>query len=126
MNKINIAFEKMEKEQCFKECNLIMPYYLDSEKFLEENVKYINNLNKCKGMLIFCDDYKNINYEKIEKYKERIKKLIGEKTIGDKNYFISDEKIYKTSDKLTKEEKIEIRKIKNRISAQKSRNQQKQ
>ena len=77
LNKINIAFEKMEKEQGFKECNLIMPYYLDSEKFLEENVKYINNLNKCKGMLIFCDDYKNINYEKIEKYKEQIEKKIN-------------------------------------------------
>ena len=76
------------------------------------------------------------NYFKIEKNKkiknvmkvkkERIKNLIGEKTIRDKNYFISDGKIYRTSDKLTKEEKKEIRKIQNRISAQKSRNQQKQ
>ena len=105
---------------------------------VNDNALLIENEKKAKNNFICFESTKNRkeNYFKIEKNrniknimkekKERIKKLIGEKTIGDKNYFISDEKIYKTSNKLTKEEKIEIRKIKNRISAQKSRNQQKQ
>ena len=29
-----------------------MPYYLDSEKFLEENVKYINNLTGRKPIIL--------------------------------------------------------------------------
>ena len=65
---------------------------------------------------------KNLMREK----KERIKILLGEKTEREKNYFISNGKVYRTSDNLSKEEKNEIRKIQNRISAQKSRNQQKQ
>ena len=98
---------------------------------VNDNALLIENEKKAKNNFICFESTKNRkeNYFKIEKNrniknimkekKERIKKLIGEKTIEDKNYFISDEKIYKTSDKLTKEEKIEIRKIKNRISAKK-------
>ena len=76
LNKINIAFDNLEKHQNFKECNLIIPYYLDSAKLLEENEKYKNNMNKCKGILLFNDIYKNINYEKIVTYKEHIEKNI--------------------------------------------------
>ena len=76
LNKLNIAFENLEKEINFKECNYIIPYYLDYEKYLEENGKYKNNMKKCKGLLIFNDDYKNINYEKIMKYKEQIEKIV--------------------------------------------------
>jgi hypothetical protein len=76
LNKLNIAFENLEKEINFKECNYIIPYYLDYEKYLEENGKYKNNMKKCKGLLIFNDDYKNINYEKIIKYKEQIETIL--------------------------------------------------
>ena len=76
LNKINIFFENFEKEQNFKEINLIIPYYLDYENFLEENKNYKINMDKCKGLLIFNDEYKNINYEKIIKYKTQIEKII--------------------------------------------------
>ena len=76
LNKINIVFENLEKLPNFKECNLIIPYYLDSSKLLEENEKYKNNLNKCKGILFFNDLYKNINYEKITTYKQNIQNNI--------------------------------------------------
>ena len=76
LNKINIFFENFEKEQNFKEINLIIPYYLDYENFLEENKNYKINMDKCKGLLIFNDEYKNINYEKINKYKTQIEKII--------------------------------------------------
>ena len=76
LNKLNIFFENLEKEQNFKELNLIIPYYLDYENFLEENKNYKINMSKCKGLLIFNDDYKNINYEKISKYKTQIENII--------------------------------------------------
>ena len=76
LNKINIFFENFEKEQNFKEINLIIPYYLDYENFFEENKNYKINMDKCKGLLIFNDEYKNINYEKIIKYKTQIEKII--------------------------------------------------
>jgi len=76
LNKINIFFENFEKEQNFREINLIIPYYLDYENFLEENKNYKINMDKCKGLLIFNDEYKNINYEKINKYKTQIEKII--------------------------------------------------
>ena len=76
LNKLNIFFENFEKEQNFKELNLIIPYYLDYENFLEENKNYKINMSKCKGLLIFSDDYKNFNYEKISKYKSQIEKII--------------------------------------------------
>ena len=76
LNKLNIFFENLEKEQNFKELNLIIPYYLDYENFLEENKKYKINISKCKGLLIFNDEYKNINYEKISKYKTQIENII--------------------------------------------------
>ena len=76
LNRINIFFENFEKEQNFKEINLIIPYYLDYENFLEENKNYKINMDKCKGLLIFHDEYKNINYEKINKYKTQIEKII--------------------------------------------------
>ena len=76
LNKINIFFENFEKEQNFREINLIIPYYLDYENFLEENKNYKINMDKCKGLLIFNDEYKNINYEKIIKYKTQIEKII--------------------------------------------------
>ena len=77
LNKLNIFFENLEKEKNFKECNnIIIPYYLEHEKFLEENKTYKNNMNKCKGLLIFNDDYQNINFEKIMNYKDQIDKII--------------------------------------------------
>ena len=77
INKLNIVFENLEKEQNFKDSKtkLIIPYYLDHSNFLEENQKYKSNLKKCKGILIFNELNKNINYEKILKYKEQIEKL---------------------------------------------------
>ena len=112
--------------------NIIFNLNLDDNNFLIENKENTSNIynsfESTKSRKENCfkieknKKIKNIMKEK----KERIKNLIGEKTIRDKNYFISDGKIYKTSDKLSKEEKNEIRKIQNRISAQKSRNQQKQ
>ena len=83
LNKINIFFENLEKEPNYikekdKNFNIIIPYYLDYEKFLEENEKYKKNLNKCKGVLIFNDENKNIKYEKIIKYKEQITKIKNE------------------------------------------------
>ena len=88
LNKLNIVFENLEKEKNFKECNnIIIPYYLEHEKFLEENKTYKNNMNKCKGLLIFNnDDYQNINYEKIMKYKDQIEKII--KQINNSNLMI--------------------------------------
>ena len=77
LNKINIVFENLIKDQNFADCKtkFIIPYYLDYSKFLEENQKYKSNLNKCKGVLIFNDLNKNINKEKILKYKEEIDKI---------------------------------------------------
>ena len=75
LNKINIAFENLEKEKGFKDINLTIPFYLDAYKLLEENEKYKNNINKCKGLLLFNDDIKNINYEKIVQYKATIEKI---------------------------------------------------
>ena len=75
LNKINIAFENLEKEKGFKDINLTLPFYLDAYKLLEENEKYKNNINKCKGLLLFNDDIKNINYEKITQYKALIEKI---------------------------------------------------
>ena len=77
MNKLNIVFENLEKNPNFKDfkSKLIIPYYLDNSKFLEENQKYKSNLNKCKGILIFNDLKKNINPEKILQYKEQIEKI---------------------------------------------------
>ena len=76
LNKLNIVFENLEKEKNFKELNCIIPYYLEHEKFLEENKIYKSNMNKCKGVLIFTnDDYLNINYQKINQYKVQIQKI---------------------------------------------------
>ena len=75
LNKLNLVFENIEKEPNFKDCNIIIPYYLDYTTFLEENQKYKLNIKKSKGFLIFNDLYKNINYEKIIKYKEQIDKI---------------------------------------------------
>ena len=88
LNKLNIVFENLEKEKNFKECNnIIIPYYLEHEKFLEENKTYKTNLNKCKGLLIVNnDDYQNINYEKIMNYKDQIDKII--KNINNPNLMI--------------------------------------
>ena len=52
-----------------------MPYYLDYEKFLEENEKYLKNLTKCKGILIFNKENNKIKYDTIIKYKEQIEKI---------------------------------------------------
>ena len=77
LNKLNIVFENLQKEKNFKELNCIIPYYLEHSKFLEENKNYKSNMTKCKGVLIFTnDDYKNINYDKIIKYKDQIEKMI--------------------------------------------------
>ena len=77
LNKLNIVFENLEKEQNFKDSKtkLIIPYYLDYSNFLEENQKYKSNIKKCQGILIFNELNKNINNEKISKYKEQIVKL---------------------------------------------------
>ena len=34
-------------------------------------------MNKCKGLLIFNDDYQNINFENIMNYKDQIDKIIS-------------------------------------------------
>ena len=77
LNKLNIVFENLEKDKNYKECKtkFIIPYYLDYSNFLEENNKYKSNLSKCKGVLIFNELIKNINPEKISKYKDEINKI---------------------------------------------------
>lgn len=77
LNKLNLVFENLEKDQNFKDnkCKFIIPYYLDYSKFLEENQKYQVNMKKCRGLLIFNDLKKNINYEKISNYKKEIEKI---------------------------------------------------
>ena len=70
---------------------------------------------------------------------ERAKQMLSQKTDRDRNnqnntdikineeqfYFIVDNKVYVTKDNLTPDEKKQIKKIQNRISAQKSRDEQK-
>ena len=77
LNKFNLVFENLEKVPNFKEnkTKFIIPYYLDYIDFLEKNEKYQQNMEKCSGVLIFNEIYKNINYEKILKYKEEIEKI---------------------------------------------------
>ena len=77
LNKLNIVFENLEKDQNFKDykTKFIIPYYLDYVNFLEENTKYKSQLSKCKGVLIFNELIKNINPEKIVKYKDEINKI---------------------------------------------------
>ena len=77
LNKLNIVFENLEKNPNFKDCKskFIIPYYLDYTNFLEENQKYKSQLTKSNGVLIFNDINKNINYEKILKYKGIIQKI---------------------------------------------------
>ena len=77
LNKLNIVFENIEKDPNYKDnkIKLIAPYYLDYTKFLEENNKYKENTKKCTGFLIFNDLNKNINFEKIKKYKDDIDKI---------------------------------------------------
>ena len=77
LNKLNIVFENLEKDQNFKDykTKFIIPYYLDHVNFLEENTKYKSQLSKCKGVLIFNELIKNINPEKIVKYKDEINKI---------------------------------------------------
>ena len=77
LNKLNIVFENLEKDQNFKDykTKFIIPYYLDHVNFLEENTKYKSQLSKCKGILIFNELIKNINPEKIVKYKDEINKI---------------------------------------------------
>ena len=77
LNKINLVFENIEKDQNFKDnkSKFIIPYYLDYSKFLEENQKYKVNMKKCQGLLMFNDLKKNINYEKISNYKKEIEKI---------------------------------------------------
>lgn len=76
LKKLILAYENLEKISNFKECSYIIPYYLDYEKYLEENEQYKKIVDKCKGLLIFNDEMKNINYEKINKYKAQIEKII--------------------------------------------------
>ena len=71
---INIVFENLEKNPSYNDCNskFIIPYYLNYRTFLEEKQKYKSQLNKSNGALIFNDINKNINYEKIVKYKDLV------------------------------------------------------
>ena len=80
LNKLNIIFENLEKDQNYKECKtkFIIPYYLDYSNFLEENNKYKSQLSKCKGILIFNELIENINPQKILKYKDELDKIIKE------------------------------------------------
>ena len=80
MNKLNILFQNLEKNPNFKDfkTKLIIPYYLDNSKLLEESQKYKSHLNKCSGILIFNNLKKNINPEKISQYKDQIIKIKNE------------------------------------------------
>lgn len=58
---------------------------------------------------------------------EKIKSMLNQKTERneEQGYFVMDNKVYVTKENLTPEEKLQIKKIQNRISAQKSRDEQK-
>ena len=81
ISKLNIFFENIESNQNFKECNIIIPYFLDFSKILEQNSKYQSHLDKAKGLLIFNEALQNINNQKVIEYKEQIDKIKKDKKI---------------------------------------------
>ena len=113
-NKENILLNLNEKE---KNNSSFILLDTKSQSVNKENKK-IFNINKEKKI-----------FDKLKEKKERFKNLLKKKTNRNleenKNYVIIDDKIIKKAENLSKKEKEEIRKIKNRISAQKSRDEQK-
>ena len=86
------------------------------------------SVNKDNNKIFYINKEKKI-CDKLKEKKEKIKNLLKKKTNRNleenKNYVIIDDKIIIKKENLSKKEKDEIRKIKNRISAQKSRDEQK-
>ena len=81
LSKINYIFHEYKNQINNIKNNdikLIIPYYLDFSESISLNNDFKENVNKCNGILIFTDEYKNANYEKIIKYKNEINKIKNE------------------------------------------------
>ena len=113
-NKENILLNLNEKEK-------------NNSSFILLDTKS-QSVNKENKKIFYINKEKKI-IDKLKEKKERFKNLLKKKTNRNleenKNYVIIDDKIIKKTENLSKKEKEEIRKIKNRISAQKSRDEQK-
>ena len=98
--------------------------FVDSRKELSESSETHCTSNRTK---IFNVN-KTPKISKMMRAKaEKIKSMLNQKTerCEEQGYFVMDNKVYVTKENLTPEEKLQIKKIQNRISAQKSRDEQK-
>lgn len=132
MSQIN--FFNDENEKSYLE-NLEFNFSEDSENEVNEKT-LTTNMPSSKKQEKYFNIYKIPKLTKKTKINtENLKALLNQKTnrnneelekiINEKNYFLIDNKIYTIKDNLSKEEKKEIQKIQNRISAQKSRDEKK-
>lgn len=89
--KIKIFFEniKNDHKNNFSKLNFIIPYFLEHIEFINKNEIDFITLNK-KGVLIFTEDYSDISYEKILKYKEKLNNINVEMKIKSSSNNILD------------------------------------